>query len=873
MINLSFTFLKKSLLMTNLIIVESPSKCHKVVKAAGDNFVCLSSKGHIYELEKGLSAIDINNNFTPKYKVKKDKQSIIKLFKSTKKKYDTIFLAMDPDREGEAIALHLAEELKITSSAKRITFNEISKSAIQTALSKPRKIDFHLCDAQKARRVLDRLMGFEISPLLWNHLPDQNSLSAGRCQSPALELVSEREKDIDHFQTNNYFNLHGILLYKGNHLKVSKLDKITDCEIGKTILNDCLTALYYILNIETKKIKNSPPPPFTTSSLQQEISQKLNLPPKMTMLKAQKLYEQGVITYMRTDSTSLSEDAHTSIKKCILDKYGDTYYQSRQYNSKIKNAQEAHECIRCVDFNMDSDDILDDIERKIYQIILSRTLASQMKQHEKKVNKIIIIAKKDNKEYKFICQEETTLFDGYNILYNLKNSKLTEINIGDHLELNYLELDPSETKPKSRYTEAGLIKVLEKSGIGRPSTFSNIITTLFDRNYIEKGSNLSKKIKNTVWYINKEDIEIQKKEITKQSNTTKGKIVLTSVGKSVLEFLNNNFKNLLDSKLTSIIEDDLDKVANGEIRWFTIVSKFYDSFHPQVVKLLSNTINSKNIKWIKQIGVDSNSNEYGIIKGKFGNCFGLVSKENKISYLPIVKLLYGTGKNIKVDQLEYMFMLPQVVGEGDPYYLYYGINGFYLKYREDTVNLDGDYSQGIRLELDEIKKLFASKCGYSIVKKDNYDYKIIETKYGSSFLRKSNKKELSKYLPIVSSIYGDGKDISIDELEFMFKLPIKLYDKYQLYYGRNGYYCKNDNHSAKLEDKNYFNDLPNENYLIKIFEKFNLKSKIINKHGDYVVMHGQYGPFVLYKKKIYLIKSKLDLEKFSKKDCIQLVNK
>lgn len=737
-----------------LIIVESPSKCQKIEKACGPGYKCLSSYGHIYELKKGLAAIDINNTFEPSYQTISSKKPQINKLKKAKSQSTEIFIASDPDREGEVIALHLAQELKIIKKCRRITFNEISKSAIQTALKNPRKIDIPLCEAQKARRVLDRLIGFEISPLLWNNINSNGkSLSAGRCQSPALNLIAEKELAIEKFETNPFYLVYGKLNYKGKRsLEVTSSKEYKSIEDCHDLLKHCLECQYQIKNIKYKESTSKPSPPFTTSSLQQEASQKLGMNPKRTMDVAQKLYENGYITYMRTDSTSIGEDAYENIENHINGKYGEQYYQKRNYQSKVKNAQEAHECIRNVNF----DEVIADSEQeKLYQLILNRTLASQMKNKLTQVQEIEIEAILDDKKYYFFGKEEKTLFDGFTILFNLKDKPYHKWKIGQILLLDILETKEKQKTGPTRYTEAGLVKELEKSGIGRPSTFSNIISTLFDKGYVEKGKSKGELIKRKVLFITTESKDIQKKIENSRKNGNMGKLMITKLGLEVLKFLSSHFQNLLDKNLTGEMEDYLDKVALGEVNWVQVVREYYDSFHPQVVTLSRNSkkIDSSNIQieWILKYGEDSGK-IFGIINNKYGKCLVSNSDEGN-KYLPIVDTLYKDGSSLTLEQVINMFNLPlSFTINKIKYSLHYGRYGYYIKKDEssDIRNIEGSWNDNIVPSQEQIEQLFTEKK--SKVLKEIGKYKIINGKYGPCILY--NKK----FYKIPSSVDIDKID-------------------------------------------------------------------------------------------------------------------
>jgi DNA topoisomerase-1 len=735
----------------SLIIVESPSKCAKIEKILGSKFKCLSSCGHIYELGKGLKSIDINNHFEPKYKVIPSKKDVINRLKKAINNCNEIFLASDPDREGEAIAYHLAKELNILKKAKRITFNEITASSIKNAIKNPKNIDMDLYEAQKSRRILDRLIGFEISPILWVYMSEYSGLSAGRCQSPALNLVYQRKKEIEMFKPKAYYTINGNLKKEKYLIPIKYTESVKEESLAKKILEHCLGSEFKVDNITFKESFSSPPPPFTTSTLQQDASLKLGLSPKSTMMIAQKLYENGLITYMRTDSIFMSKEAKEMLKNFILEKYGESYYKSNSFKSNIKNAQEAHECIRIVDTSKKDDEILDEKQRKLYNLIFKRSLACQMT--KKLVNNHITIIRstKNKNSVYFKHTQEEIKFEGYCILYPNTKIKLIKFKENDLLQLKQITATPELEKPKPRFTEASLIKTLEKSGIGRPSTFSNILSTLKDRNYITIGKDEATLIKKDIIEIDPTMTHLQYKSIEKQVDNLKGKLLITKLGENILQFLNKYFKMLIDEKLTSLIENDLDKIAKGDLIWYNVIQKFYDSFHPQVEKLnLSKPDKPTDykLKYKKCLGTN-NGFEFGIIKNKYGESFVKCNLENnKIEYLPIFKKIFNNPCRISINQLEFIFSLPKECG--NDIVLYYGRNGFYIKRGGISKSIIEDLSNGILPPLNELEEIMSKKSSSKILKTLN-NFVVMEGKYGPFLLY--NKK-----------IYKIPKSVDIDKI-------------------------------------------------------------------------------------------------------------
>ena len=820
----------------NLIIVESPNKCRKIEKLAGAGYICMSSCGHIYKLINGLAAI--GDDYEPKYEVIDDKKSVVSKLKQMKKKVDNIYLACDPDREGEAIAFHLAKELGISKNAKRITFNEITKTAIRNALDNVKNIDMNMYNAQKTRRVLDRLMGFEISPLLWQNISKGNGLSAGRCQSPALNIIKKREDLINEFNSKKYFVIEGTLNFKLQNLNVKYENNIDTRELVIEILTNLIEAKYIVTQIKSKNSTQNPPAPYITSSLQQEASNLLGMNPKTTMSVAQKLYEKGLITYMRSDSTTISEEAKNMIKDRVYKKYGEKYYKNRDYKNKNKNSQEAHECIRMVDAEVDSPDDLTEQEGKLYSLIYKKSLACQMASKKLSLQEIQITARKGANEYLFKCNEEMVIFDGFGILYPKKDNNLSKIKEGDELLLDELEANEKKTAPKPRFTEASLVKELEKTGIGRPSTFSNIVSTLLDRGYVKKGVENSKPVKIKINYITGTDSQILEREKKNTETGNKGKLVITDIGIEVITYLASNFSNLIDEGLTCRLEEDLDHIANGKLKWSEIVKKFHNSFHEKAITLKTSSIKtSENIEFIKEIGKLDGS-KYGIVKAKHGNAFAKLNGD-KIKYLPIVKELYGTGKKIKLEALYYMFTLPKEVKyEGEKYRLHYGRNGYYLKNSKGNISLKGDLSDG-SLPLNKSRNDFK----LHICEEGNKQYGIVEAKYGLVYLMITDN--IKTYKPINTKLYGeDGSKISKDMIKLLFTLP-KKYDidgnEYTIGYNKYNFILTYKNRITNLDGEfkpDTINSISDVSNLLGDGYTYNIGSK--NKF-TYSIINAKYG--------------------------------
>jgi DNA topoisomerase-1 len=755
-----------------LVIVESRAKCAKIESLLGSNYKCVASLGHICELESGLSAIEIHNDFNPRYQIMPSKKKLVSELRELCQRAETVYLAADPDREGEAIAKDLAQYLHITKTAQRITFNEITKKAVQTAIKSPRLIDGCLCDAQKARRVLDRLVGFEISPILWQYVAKR--LSAGRCQSPALEILYQREKTIKDFQAKGFYSITGTLSKgkgkgkgkgKLHELSVKTADKIDGAETCLKYLESTLLAKLLVSQVQCRDKTSNPPPPFTTSTLQQEASSRLSLNPKTTMQCAQRLYERGLITYMRTDSTCLSDEAKTSINKYVTENHGADYCKPRNYQSKQANAQEAHEAIRPVKVTTHGEDLseIDGSDRRLYDLIWKRAIACQMSERrfmEQVVTVGVYLLSDNSIIYSLLSTEEQTTHPGYTCLYQPKESTLTPIKVDDQLTLVQLEGEERETKPKPRFTEASLVKEIERRGIGRPSTFSNIVTTLFDRSYARMG--MTRKsgdpgILRQLYRICQGTDAVESVEVKRTAPSEKGKLFITELGESVRNFLADHFDTLLSDSFTSQIEERLDHVSNGGESWVTVVDQFYQSFHPTVVKLQQELGATGGTNHLQHSYGIKGKYEYKKIKTKYGLALArnITGSKSKAKYLPLVDELYGTGDTLQLDQVYQLFRFPKKLAfqEGAHADIHYGKNGFYLKWETGSLNLEGDYSLGQSPPADVLVEVLR--------RIENPDQSGGKT---SKIIKKFNKLTVwnGKFGPFISK-QGGRKTVSLPE--------------------------------------------------------------------------------------------------------------
>lgn len=574
----------------NLVIVESPAKAKTIQKYLGKDFEVKSSFGHIRDLPKKGMGIDLAT-FTPDYEVSADKKKLVTELKAAVKKAETVWLASDEDREGEAIAWHLADELKLKDeNTKRIVFHEITKNAILKAIENPRKIDQNLVNAQQARRILDRIVGFEMSPVLWKKV--KTGLSAGRVQSVAVRLVVEREQEIRDFKPTSTFKIEGIFLNETKQEISAKLKgDFKEENDAEAFLNQSKDTEFKVLNVETKPGTRSASAPFTTSTLQQEASSRLGYNVTTTMRLAQRLYEEGYITYMRTDSVNLSQEAINGAKSQIVSEFGEEYSNPRKFTTKSASAQEAHEAIRPTDFSVKS---IGDVQlNKLYQLIYRRTLASQMS--NAKIEKTVIEIGNSKLPYQFEAQGEVIVFEGFLKAYGItknededdeENEKLLpKVTAGEILTYKKIEATEKFTKPAARYTEAGLVRKLEELGIGRPSTYAPTIQTIQNREYVDKREILPQEREIVKMTLTK---DVKKQVVNEKFGGDKNKFVPTDIGEVVNEFLTNNFAEILDYGFTAKVEQDFDDIANGSEKWKEVLGEFYKEFHPKIEDVEEN---------------------------------------------------------------------------------------------------------------------------------------------------------------------------------------------------------------------------------------------------------------------------------------------
>jgi len=655
--------------MKNLVIVESPSKAKTIEKFLGKDYTVKSSSGHIRDLSKKDISIDVDNNYEPEYQISDDKHKLVADLKKAVSEADQVWLASDEDREGEAIAWHLQETLNLDKEkTKRIVFHEITKSAILHAIETPRKIDMNLVDAQQARRVLDRLVGYEISPILWSKI--KPALSAGRVQSVAVRLIVEREVEIKNFKSESYFKITAMFHTAEKKQLIGEVTRrLSNEEEAHKILESIATANFTVERVERKPAHRTPAPPFVTSTLQQEASRKLGYSVARTMQIAQQLYESGFITYMRTDSVNLSELALSMASNTIQSMYGEKYLKTRRYHTKSKTAQEAHEAIRPT--NLANVTINADVsQRRLYELIWKRTIASQMSDAE--IEKTTIEITGTGMSDKFICTGEQVMFDGFLRVYlestdddgesdTSESNMLPSVEKGDNLLLDNANAAQHYTQHPPRYTEASLVKKLDELGIGRPSTYAPTISTILKREYVSK-EDCEPEIKNST-ILQLHSGNIKKTEKGEKIGAEKGKLVPTDIGTVVNDFLMQHFTNILDYNFTATVEKDFDEIADGKKAWRKVIDGFYRPFHKNIETTQKNSHRSSGERLI---GVDpkSGKNVYAKI-GRYGTLIqvGDTNNEEKPKFASMKK-----GQSIETITLEEalsLFSLPRTVGKYD----------------------------------------------------------------------------------------------------------------------------------------------------------------------------------------------------------------
>ncbi len=735
----------------NLVIVESPAKAKTIEGFLGKDFLVKSSYGHVRDLSKGGLSVDIENGFLPDYEISEDKRKVVSELKKLSKDAEVIWLATDEDREGEAISWHLKEALDLpVQRTRRITFNEITKTAIVKAIDNPRAIDQHLVDAQQARRVLDRLVGFELSPLLWKKV--KPSLSAGRVQSVAVRIIVERERDIQQFTSEAFYRFTGEFLVDGKHLIRAELNKrFSTREEALAFLEKCKNAEYQVKDLVTKPAKKSPAAPFTTSTLQQEASRKLGFSVARTMTVAQKLYEEGHITYMRTDSVNLSETAINAAKETITGFYGPQYSNPRRYATKTKGAQEAHEAIRPT--YMDKQSVGGDTAaQKLYELIWKRTVASQMA--DAQLEKTTVTISISNAQEHFVAQGEVLKFDGFLKVYlestdddtteEEQEGILPPLKIGQMLDMSVITGTQRFTHHPPRYTEASLVKKLEELGIGRPSTYAPTISTIQKRGYVVREDREGVKREYDLFTLKAGKIKEELK--TETTGAEKAKLFPTDIGVVVNDFLVMHFQDILDYGFTASVEKEFDDIAQGLLRWNDMLQRFYGPFHKGVEQTLET---SEKATGERELGTDPASGKRIVAKiGRYGPMvmIGNADDEEKPRFASLRK--DQSIATLTLEEALDLFKLPRTLGEWNGYKVtanvgrfgpYVGSNGVFASLKK----AEGDDPMTIELpraiELLELKKKADSERILKVFP-ENPDIQVLKGRWGPFI--KAGKKNI-----------------------------------------------------------------------------------------------------------------------------------
>ena len=757
----------------NLVIVESPAKAKTIQKFLGSDYKVMSSFGHIRDLHKKDFSIDVENGFKPLYEIPEDKEEQVKKLKAEADKADVVWLASDEDREGEAIAWHLYEVLGLNpENTRRIVFHEITEPAILEAIKNPRSIDLNLVDAQQARRVLDRIVGFELSPVLWRKI--MPGLSAGRVQSVAVRLVAEREKEIKAFTSEPYYRIVAqFMTGEGGEFSADLNKHLPDHDAALAFLEDCSKAEYKVSDVTVKPLKRSPAPPFTTSTLQQEAARKLGLSVKQTMRLAQRLYEEGLITYMRTDSVNLSKLAQNAISKEIKENVGEQYLKVRHYRTTSKGAQEAHEAIRPTYISNHTITGTPQ-EKKLYDLIWKRTVASQMAdaELEKTTANITVTGRK---EY-FVAEGEVVKFDGFlkvyfestddNTMAAPELKTLPALANGDQLKAMSVNAMQRFTQQPNRYTEASLVRRLEELGIGRPSTYAPIISTIQDRNYVEKGEDKGQKREYEVITLKEGKITTGKK--TELYGVEKGKLIPTDVGMVVNEFLVKYFPSIMDYNFTAKVEDEFDEVAKGNVVWNKEIADFYEGFHPSISKVSSLRLEHKVGE--RLLGNDPKTGLPVMVKiGRYGPLVQMGTADNDVKPR-FASLQHGQSiETLTLEEALKLFDLPRYLGdfEGDKVTIGVGHYGPYVKHNGKYASIPKEMSPtAITLEeaIDIIKAQRENEAK-KVLKtfEEEPELMVLNGRYGPYIVYKKQNVKIPKGKDAESLTLEDCRAIVADE--------------------------------------------------------------------------------------------------------------
>jgi DNA topoisomerase-1 len=733
-----------------LVIVESPGKISKISNFLGSDYIVKASYGHVQDLDKNTLSIEIENNFKPIYIVSPDKAKVVKELKALAKDCKEVILASDGDREGEAIAYSLASVLKLTEP-RRIVFNEITKNAILNAVKSPTTINNNMVNAQQARRLLDRLVGYQISPVLWKYIAfNGNAQSAGRVQSVAVRVLIDKEKEIEQSISNSYFKTMGFFNFNENNISSTlmlnnKMYHFENVEsIDEFIIQIHKNTQYKVVSVENKKSIRKPSPPFITSTLQQEASTKLHFSVKKTMEVAQKLYEAGLITYMRSDSPNISNQAIQEAEKYIVETWGDEYSEPKNYASKNSTSQDAHECVRPTHLDEPEPENLEGDQKRLYSLIWKRTIASQMSNAQVNIQTISIDALNnketllnfDNEQCYFVSNLENVEFPGYMIVYD--NSSDDEEKVVGKLPikpkdlLSYVKLTISEeyTKPPLRYNEASLVKYLEKNGIGRPSTYASIISKIIDRNYVEIKNIEGAKKMSRIWELNhKLSLKVSEKEVF--IGKEQKKMVPTHMGKIVNEFMMKNFEPIMDIKFTANFESFLDKIAEGKANWVTVLRNFHDTFYPIVDKLNSDAKDKKEkigSSTDKLLGKTSSGKEVYAGTGKYGPYVKIKDENDKWKYAPLKEIKL---EDVKLEDAVSLLEYPRFLGKiGNAIItLNKGQYGYYIKSGDRNISIKDEEIEPENIDIEYAKQLLEAGDPYAI-KSFKLQGKVLSIKNG-----------------------------------------------------------------------------------------------------------------------------------------------
>ena len=764
----------------NLVIVESPAKAKTIEKFLGPGYIVKSSIGHIRDMPKKDMGIDIENNFQPTYTISTDKKKVVADLKKSAKAATKIYLATDEDREGEAIAWHLQQALSLAEDTPRIVFHEITKGAITEAISKPRTINTDLVNAQQARRIIDRLVGFEISPVLWRKI--SGARSAGRVQSPVVRLVVEREREISAHKPTSSHKVKATLTNSiGESLEARLSEDFKSKESAMDFVQSILDSTMKVESVETKPSKRSPKAPFITSTLQQEASQKLGFSVKQTMSIAQNLYREGVITYMRTDSLTLSELAITAAQEVIVSKFGGDHHHARKYKTNSTSAQEAHEAIRPTDLTKPTILGLDEQSAKLYSLIYKRTLASQMSDAQLQKTKININI--SNRSERFIAEGEMLTFGGFLEVYDYmaaEDKLLPKIDKGDALSLMDLTSKESFSRAKPRYTEASLVKEIEQMGIGRPSTFATMITTVQDRNYVLKDTREG--VQRDYQLIEIVDGVISESIQTETTGAEKNKLFPTNVAYLLVDFLLKNFRNIIGYEFTANLETDFDLIAEESKSWTDVIGNFYDPFHKQIE--LAKDISRDETHGKRDLGEDPVSGKNVSVRfGRYG-AFAQIGHQDDEEKPTFASLRTGQDiENITLAEAIELFKMPRTIGETDEGEIIkanYGRFGPYIQYGKKYVSLKEVSPEEVTLEtaleLIIAKEKFDAERIIKVF--DDSDIQVLNGRFGP-YIWNGKKRGKGQKNVTVQKVFGDKApiDLTLEECKKAIEGKIKAKSK------------------------------------------------------------------------------------------------